>query len=127
MSLLFLMLAAALATILSGLAPALQATRGSLTDAFRGVQREVPAFATTDRHASSEAERAPARCHGASSAIRRPGDEGGNVPFLSSRVVKWWLPEGVIFIDALPKTSVRKFDKKSVAREIRAQRTEASA
>src|SRR5207302_5295614 len=32
----FLILASAFATILSGLAPALQATRGSLTDAIRG-------------------------------------------------------------------------------------------
>ena len=27
-------------------------------------------------------------------------------------VVKWWLPDEVVFIDEVPKTSVGKFDKK---------------
>ena len=32
--------------------------------------------------------------------------------YLKPRVAKWWLPDEVIFIDAVPKTSVGKFDKK---------------
>ena len=28
------------------------------------------------------------------------------------RVPKWWLPNKVIFVDSLPKTSVGKFNKK---------------
>ena len=32
--------------------------------------------------------------------------------YLATRVAKWWLPDDVVFIDALPKTSVGKFDKK---------------
>jgi len=32
--------------------------------------------------------------------------------FLADRVAKWWLPERWAFIDAVPKTSVGKFDKK---------------
>jgi fatty-acyl-CoA synthase len=32
--------------------------------------------------------------------------------YLRPRVAKWWLPDEVIFIDAVPKTSVGKFDKK---------------
>ncbi len=32
--------------------------------------------------------------------------------FLSGKVAKWWLPDDVVFIDAVPKTSVGKFDKK---------------
>ncbi|HLL80617.1 MAG TPA: long-chain fatty acid--CoA ligase [Ktedonobacteraceae bacterium] len=32
--------------------------------------------------------------------------------YLRSRVAKWWLPDDIIFIDAIPKTSVGKFDKK---------------
>jgi fatty-acyl-CoA synthase len=32
--------------------------------------------------------------------------------WLRPRVAKWWLPDGVVFIDAVPKTSVGKFDKK---------------
>jgi len=32
--------------------------------------------------------------------------------YLTPLVAKWWLPDDVIFIDAIPKTSVGKFDKK---------------
>jgi fatty-acyl-CoA synthase len=32
--------------------------------------------------------------------------------YLRPRVAKWWLPDDVLFIDAIPKTSVGKFDKK---------------
>src|SRR5881398_2056784 len=31
---------------------------------------------------------------------------------LAGRVAKWWLPDEVVFIDEVPKTSVGKFDKK---------------
>jgi fatty-acyl-CoA synthase len=34
--------------------------------------------------------------------------------FLSTRVAKWWLPERWALIDAIPKTSVGKFDKKEL-------------
>jgi acyl-CoA synthetase (AMP-forming)/AMP-acid ligase II len=34
--------------------------------------------------------------------------------FLSSRVAGWWLPERWAFVDAIPKTSVGKFDKKAL-------------
>jgi fatty-acyl-CoA synthase len=34
------------------------------------------------------------------------------IAYLEPRVAKWWLPDEVIFIDAVPKTSVGKFDKK---------------
>ncbi|HXA42905.1 MAG TPA: long-chain fatty acid--CoA ligase [Candidatus Solibacter sp.] len=32
--------------------------------------------------------------------------------FLEGKVAKWWLPDDVVFIDEVPKTSVGKFDKK---------------
>jgi fatty-acyl-CoA synthase len=32
--------------------------------------------------------------------------------FLAERVVKWWVPERWCFLEAIPKTSVGKFDKK---------------
>ncbi len=32
--------------------------------------------------------------------------------YLTPFVAKWWLPDEVVFIDAVPKTSVGKFDKK---------------
>src|SRR5438270_795795 len=34
------------------------------------------------------------------------------IEYLSPHVAKWWLPDDVVFIDAIPKTSVGKFDKK---------------
>jgi fatty-acyl-CoA synthase len=34
--------------------------------------------------------------------------------FLSSRVPKWWMPDDVVFIDEVPKTSVGKFSKKTL-------------
>ena len=34
--------------------------------------------------------------------------------FLSDKVAKWWLPDDVVFLDAIPKTSVGKFDKKVI-------------
>jgi fatty-acyl-CoA synthase len=43
------------------------------------------------------------------------------IAYLEPRVAKWWLPDDVIFIDAVPKTSVGKFDKKV----LRAQYAEA--
>jgi fatty-acyl-CoA synthase len=34
--------------------------------------------------------------------------------FLESRVATWWLPDKIVFIDAIPKTGTGKFDKKVV-------------
>ena len=34
--------------------------------------------------------------------------------FLRDKVVKWWLPDKVVFADEIPKTSVGKFDKKAL-------------
>ncbi|HXW33137.1 MAG TPA: long-chain fatty acid--CoA ligase, partial [Acidimicrobiales bacterium] len=34
--------------------------------------------------------------------------------FLSDRVARWWLPERWAYVDELPKTSVGKFDKRSL-------------
>ncbi len=33
---------------------------------------------------------------------------------LASRVLKWWLPDDIVFIDAIPKTSVGKFNKRAL-------------
>src|SRR5207244_8556314 len=32
--------------------------------------------------------------------------------FLEPQFAKWWLPDDIVFIDEVPKTSVGKFDKK---------------
>jgi fatty-acyl-CoA synthase len=37
--------------------------------------------------------------------------------FLAGKVAKWWLPDKVVFIDAIPKTGTGKFDKKVVRDE----------
>jgi len=34
------------------------------------------------------------------------------IDYLSPRIAKWWLPDDVVFVEAIPKTSVGKFDKK---------------
>jgi len=47
--------------------------------------------------------------------VRKPGSTVGAqelVEYLNGRVARWWLPERWAFVDAVPKTSVGKFDKK---------------
>lgn len=39
------------------------------------------------------------------------------IEYLRPLVAKWWLPDDVVFIDAVPKTSVGKFDKKVLRRQ----------
>jgi fatty-acyl-CoA synthase len=34
--------------------------------------------------------------------------------YLEGRVAKWWLPDDIVFIDEVPKTSVGKFSKKTL-------------
>lgn len=34
--------------------------------------------------------------------------------FLKDKVVKWWLPDEIVFIDEIPKTSTGKFSKKTL-------------
>jgi len=38
---------------------------------------------------------------------------------LSSRVAKWWIPDEFAFIDEVPKTSVGKFDKKVLRKQLK--------
>ena len=37
---------------------------------------------------------------------------------LSDRVAKWWIPDEYAFIDEVPKTSVGKFDKKVLRKQL---------
>ena len=39
--------------------------------------------------------------------------------FLSERVAKWWLPDGIVFMDELPKTSVGKFAKTQLREQLK--------
>ncbi len=47
--------------------------------------------------------------------VLRAGHVAGEeelLAFLEPQVAKWWLPDKVVFIDAVPKTGTGKFDKK---------------
>ena len=49
--------------------------------------------------------------------VVKPGEELTKdevIGFLTPRVAKWWLPDDVVFIDEVPKTSVGKFSKKTL-------------
>ena len=49
--------------------------------------------------------------------VVKPGEEltkAEVIDFLDGRVAKWWLPDDVVFIDEVPKTSVGKFSKKDL-------------
>jgi len=49
--------------------------------------------------------------------VVKPGEELTRdevLEFLEPRVAKWWLPDDVVFIDEVPKTSVGKFSKKDL-------------
>ena len=61
----------------------------------------------------------PTQVAGAPAGVRRA--RGGCdahaaevVDFLASKVAKWQLPDDVVFIDEVPKTSVGKFSKKTL-------------
>jgi fatty-acyl-CoA synthase len=44
------------------------------------------------------------------------------VEFLRPRVASWWLPNDVVFVEGIPKTSVGKFDKKVLRDRFQAHR-----
>jgi acyl-CoA synthetase (AMP-forming)/AMP-acid ligase II len=53
--------------------------------------------------------------------VLRPADDAAStttsselLAFLDGRVPKWWLPDDVVFLDQIPKTSVGKFSKKDL-------------
>ncbi len=49
--------------------------------------------------------------------VLRDGTQAGPeqlAEYLSAKVARWWVPERWAFIDAIPKTSVGKFDKKAL-------------
>ena len=49
--------------------------------------------------------------------VVKPGEEltkDDVLAFLDGRVAKWWLPDDVVFVDEIPKTSVGKFSKKDL-------------
>jgi acyl-CoA synthetase (AMP-forming)/AMP-acid ligase II len=49
--------------------------------------------------------------------------EADIISYLEPRVAKWWLPDRVIFVEAIPKTSVGKFDKKVMRQQMASEVT----
>jgi len=49
--------------------------------------------------------------------------------YLSDKVAKWWLPDEIVFVDAIPRTSVGKFAKNQLREQLKeiAQKWEAAA
>jgi fatty-acyl-CoA synthase len=41
------------------------------------------------------------------------------IAYLSQRIVRWWMPDDVVFIDAVPKTSVGKFNKRALREQFK--------
>jgi len=39
------------------------------------------------------------------------------IEFLRSQVATWWLPDDIVFVEQIPKTSVGKFDKKALRQQ----------
>ncbi len=49
--------------------------------------------------------------------VLKPGESATReevLAFLEGRIAKWWLPDDVVFIDEVPKTSTGKFSKKDL-------------
>jgi fatty-acyl-CoA synthase len=49
--------------------------------------------------------------------VLKPGEQATKddiVAFLQDKVAKWWLPDDVVFVEEIPKTSVGKFSKKDL-------------
>ena len=44
--------------------------------------------------------------------------------FLASRVAKWWLPDDIVFVEAVPKTSVGKFNKRALRQQFQNYKTD---
>lgn len=44
--------------------------------------------------------------------------------FLATRVAKWWLPDDILFIEAVPKTSVGKFNKRALRQQFQNYKTD---
>ena len=46
-------------------------------------------------------------------------DKAEILDFIRDRFARWWIPDGVVVIDEIPKTSVGKFDKKTLRERFR--------
>lgn len=51
-------------------------------------------------------------------AAPRPGDAELRAHLSAHGIARWWLPDSFVFLDALPKTGVGKFDKKQLRQQL---------
>ena len=54
----------------------------------------------------------PLACVVANSESQGKLDKADVLDFIKDRFASWWMPDDVVFIDEIPKTSVGKMDKK---------------
>ncbi|HSV71998.1 MAG TPA: 3-(methylthio)propionyl-CoA ligase [Methylibium sp.] len=57
--------------------------------------------------------------------VRRPGHDVGRdelLAFIAGRVAKWWVPDDVVFVDALPHTATGKLLKTKLREDFRGHR-----
>jgi acyl-CoA synthetase (AMP-forming)/AMP-acid ligase II len=53
--------------------------------------------------------------------VKKPGQEVGRealLAFLAGKVAKWWLPDDVVFMDALPHTATGKISKLTLRQQL---------
>ena len=62
----------------------------------------------------------PLACVVAKSEARGKLLKGEVLDFIRDQFASWWMPDDVVFIDEIPKTSVGKFDKKVLRDRYRA-------
>ena len=75
-----------------------------------------------DRRRFGEMDGAPHGVRRAEAGIRREGQGKEILAFLAARVAKWWMPDEVVFVDAIPKTSVGKFAKRFLRERFKEKR-----
>ena len=46
--------------------------------------------------------------------LERPVEDADLKSFLAGRVARWWIPEDMIAVASLPRTSTGKFDKRAL-------------
>jgi fatty-acyl-CoA synthase len=59
--------------------------------------------------------------------VKKPDQDvakGELIEFLAPKFPKWWLPDDVVFVDEIPKTSVGKFDKKVLREDFKGHKIE---
>jgi len=51
-------------------------------------------------------------------SVPQPGDAELRAHLSAHGIARWWLPDQFVFLDALPKTGVGKFDKKVLRQQM---------